>query len=183
MSLSRHGVVAKRGGNRRGPHAATANDDDTAAASSLLSAIGGTRRRISEGSGGGGSNEPLGGDSAGGSSNNQQWSVPDGVGRFYYRLGLLCASQPRLILILTFVVIVYACFPLLTLPIYSTRPQIQHELMKHFIGAATGTGGNRSQRGDSASPLPSPVGGEASSVLPSGKHENLEKTRATFQGT
>ena len=76
-----------------------------------------------------------GGGSEGGlcGSPQQRYSVPHFISRVYYRLGLLCASHPRSVLILTFIVIVWSCFPLLSLPIYSTRPQIQQQALKNFV--------------------------------------------------
>jgi len=41
----------------------------------------------------------------------------------FYKHGLMCASYPRLVLVFTVSLVVVACFPLLTLPIYSHRPQ------------------------------------------------------------
>ena len=63
----------------------------------------------------------------------QQYSIPRFVSKVYYRLGLLCASHPRFVLILTFLVIVWSCFPLFSLPIYSTRPQINVQPFNTFV--------------------------------------------------
>ena len=63
----------------------------------------------------------------------QQYSIPRFVSKVYYRLGLLCASHPRFVLILTFLVIVWSCFPLFSLPIYSTRPQINVQPFNSFV--------------------------------------------------
>ena len=80
-----------------------------------------------------------GGDGSGGSDSGtgcgspQRYSISHFISRVFYRLGLLCASQPRFVLILTFLVIVWSCFPLLTLPIYSTRPQIHQQPIQNFV--------------------------------------------------
>ena len=63
----------------------------------------------------------------------QQYSIPRFVSKVYYRLGLLCASHPRFVLILAFIVIVWSCFPLFSLPIYSTRPQINVQPFHTFV--------------------------------------------------
>ena len=63
----------------------------------------------------------------------QQYSIPRFVSKVYYRLGLLCASHPRFVLILAFIVIVWSCFPLFSLPIYSTRPQINVQSFQYCI--------------------------------------------------
>ena len=78
-------------------------------------------------------------------SPQQAYSIPRFVSKIYYRLGLLCASYPRVVLIFTFLAIVWSCFPLFSLPLYSTRPQIhvqtlnqlvrEYELGKHLSGA------------------------------------------------
>ena len=63
----------------------------------------------------------------------QRYSIPRFVSKVYYRLGLLCASHPRFVLILAFIVIVWSCFPLFSLPIYSTRPQINVQPFHTFV--------------------------------------------------
>ena len=63
----------------------------------------------------------------------QQYSIPRFISKVYYRLGLLCSSHPRVVLILTFIVIVWSCFPLFSLPIYSTRPQINVQPFHTFV--------------------------------------------------
>ena len=73
--------------------------------------------------GGGGEDESL----------QLQYSIPRFVSKVYYRLGLLCATHPRFVLILTFIVIVWSCFPLFSLPIYSTRPQINVQPFHTFV--------------------------------------------------
>jgi len=51
-------------------------------------------------------------------------NIPGGfVSKHFYRQGLLCASHPRVALFFTFLVIFWACFPLLYIPIYSGRTQ------------------------------------------------------------
>ena len=45
------------------------------------------------------------------------------VSNHFYRQGLLCASHPRVALFFTFLIIFWACFPLLYIPIYSGRTQ------------------------------------------------------------
>ena len=45
--------------------------------------------------------------------------VPSWVGQQYYRHGLFCASNPKLVLLLTFLGVLYTCRPLFSLPIYS----------------------------------------------------------------
>jgi hypothetical protein len=45
------------------------------------------------------------------------------VSKHFYRQGLLCASHPRPALFFTFLIIFWACFPLLYIPIYSGRTQ------------------------------------------------------------
>ena len=77
--------------------------------------------------GGGGGEDGLG------ESSQQRYSVPRFVSKVYYRLGLLCASYPRSVLILTFIVILWSCFPLFSLPLYSTRPQIHLQPLNHFV--------------------------------------------------
>ena len=54
-------------------------------------------------------------------------SVPDWVGHQYYRLGLLCASHPRPVLFLAVMVVVYSCWPLLSIPVYIGRPSVYIE--------------------------------------------------------
>ena len=76
---------------------------------------------------GGGGEDGLGG------SPQQRYSVPRFVSKVYYRLGLLCASYPRSVLILTFIVILWSCFPLFYGPLYSTRPQIHLQPLNHFV--------------------------------------------------
>ena len=49
-------------------------------------------------------------------------SVPDWVSQQYYRIGLLCASRPRPVLFLAVLTVIYACWPLLSVPIYIGRP-------------------------------------------------------------
>ena len=49
-------------------------------------------------------------------------SVPDFVSQQYYRIGLLCASRPRPVLFIAVVTVIYACWPLLSIPIYIGRP-------------------------------------------------------------
>ena len=61
-----------------------------------------------------------------------RYSVSHFISRVYYRLGLLCATHPRFVLILTFFVIIWSCFPLLSLPIYSTRPQIHQQSVRQL---------------------------------------------------
>ena len=68
-----------------------------------------------------------------GSQQQTRYSIPRFVASVYYRLGLLCASHPRFVLVLTFLVIVWSCFPLLSLPLYSSRPQIHQQTLKHFV--------------------------------------------------
>ena len=46
---------------------------------------------------------------------------PDYVGLIYYRHGLLCASYPKCVLLLTVIAMVWACIPLWSLPIYAGR--------------------------------------------------------------
>ena len=76
---------------------------------------------------GGGGEDGLGG------SLQQRYSIPRFVSKAYYRLGLLCASHPRVVLILTFIVILWSCFPLFSLPLYSTRPQIYLQPLNNFV--------------------------------------------------
>ena len=79
-------------------------------------------------------NDTVGGGEDGlGGSPQQRYSVPRFVSKVYYRLGLLCASYPRSVLILTFIVILWSCFPLFSLPLYSTRPQIHLQPLNHFV--------------------------------------------------
>ena len=66
-------------------------------------------------------------------SPQQAYSIPRFVSKVYYRLGLLCASYPRVVLIFTFLAIVWSCFPLLSLPLYSTRPQIHVQTLNQFV--------------------------------------------------
>ena len=54
-------------------------------------------------------------------------SVPDWVGHQYYRLGLLCASHPRPVLFFAVMVVVYSCWPLLSIPVYIGRPSVYIE--------------------------------------------------------
>jgi len=49
-------------------------------------------------------------------------SVPDWVSQQYYRIGLLCASRPRPVLFVAVLTVIYACWPLLSVPIYIGRP-------------------------------------------------------------
>ena len=51
--------------------------------------------------------------------------LPNGgfVSKHFYRQGLICASHPRVALFFTFLIIFWACFPLLYIPIYSGRTQ------------------------------------------------------------
>ena len=51
--------------------------------------------------------------------------IPHGgfVAKHFYRHGLLCATYPRPALFFTFLIIFWACFPLLYIPIYSGRAQ------------------------------------------------------------
>ena len=85
-------------------------------------------QEMKDGGGSSGSN-----DSGSFAGSPQRYSISHFVSRVFYRLGLLCASQPRFVLILTFLVIVWSCFPLLSLPIYSTRPQIHQQPVKNFV--------------------------------------------------
>ena len=52
----------------------------------------------------------------------QTRSVPDWVSQQYYRIGLFCASRPRPVLFLAVLTVIYACWPLLSVPIYIGRP-------------------------------------------------------------
>ena len=49
-------------------------------------------------------------------------TVPDFVSQQYYRIGLLCASRPRPVLFIAVLTVIYACWPLLSIPIYIGRP-------------------------------------------------------------
>ena len=50
--------------------------------------------------------------------------VPQWVAQQFYRHGLFCASQPLAVLVFAFVGIVWACYPLLTIPVYSGDAKI-----------------------------------------------------------
>ena len=56
-------------------------------------------------------------------------SVPDLVSQQYYRIGLLCASRPRPVLFLAVLTVIYACWPLLSIPIYIGRPATYTEIV------------------------------------------------------
>ena len=59
--------------------------------------------------------------------------VPDWVGHQYYRLGLLCASHPRPVLFLAVLVVIYSCWPLLSIPIYIGRPLVFNQNAEDFV--------------------------------------------------
>ena len=61
-------------------------------------------QEMKDGGGSSGSN-----DSGSFAGSPQRYSISHFVSRVFYRLGLLCASQPRFVLILTFLVIVWSC--------------------------------------------------------------------------
>ena len=50
--------------------------------------------------------------------------VPQWVAQQFYRHGLFCSSQPLAVLVFAFVGIVWACYPLLTIPVYSGDAKI-----------------------------------------------------------
>ena len=52
-------------------------------------------------------------------------SVPLWVCHQYYRHGLFCASHPRLVLAFTLVGVLWTCFPLFTLPLYTGKDDIE----------------------------------------------------------
>ena len=49
-------------------------------------------------------------------------TVPGWVAQQYYRIGLLAASRPRPVLLVAVLTVIYACWPLLSVPIYIGRP-------------------------------------------------------------
>ena len=59
----------------------------------------------------------------------QSRSIPDWVARQYYRIGLFCASRPRPVLFLAVITVIYACWPLLSVPIYIGRPATHVETL------------------------------------------------------
>lgn len=57
-------------------------------------------------------------------------SLPQWVGSQYYRHGLFCASHPYFVLLFTLTGVLWACIPLLTLPIYSGGIKIDEDSPK-----------------------------------------------------
>ena len=53
-------------------------------------------------------------------------TVPDFVSQQYYRIGLLCASRPRPVLFIAVLTVIYACWPLLSIPIYMPGRPASH---------------------------------------------------------
>ena len=64
-------------------------------------------------------------------------SVPDWVGQQYYRVGLFCARHPRPVLFLAVLVVIYSCWPLLSIPVYIGRPSIFVEPVDTYVNSST----------------------------------------------
>lgn len=65
--------------------------------------------------------------------------LQDLLSRGFYRHGLICASHPRPVLILTLLAISWTCYPLLNIPIFGARPHV----VRHTVGPNLGNDGER----------------------------------------
>ncbi len=57
-------------------------------------------------------------------------TLPDWVGRQYYRHGLFCASHPTTVLLLAAGCVLWTCWPLFTLPIYGGEVKVFAETVR-----------------------------------------------------
>ncbi len=70
------------------------------------------------------------------SSSKSGSALQDWVASVYYRHGLFCASNPRMVLLLAAACVLWACWPLFSVPIYGGEVKVFKERIRDLPGQA-----------------------------------------------